>query len=88
MFYICTLYGTKVKGCHNGYEVGGRTFGWLHVNSLGQAFICCNDYNFDYIFGDFNKQSLQDFWQSDLHAEVIEKSFKEICTRCTSSEWE
>ncbi|MGI6224734.1 MAG: radical SAM/SPASM domain-containing protein [Peptococcales bacterium] len=76
-----------VIGCHNGFEVGGRVFGWLHVNSVGQAFLCCSDYNFGYVFGDFNTQTLREIWFSDLHKQVIQKAFKEICIDCTSSEW-
>ncbi|MGI6227170.1 MAG: SPASM domain-containing protein, partial [Peptococcales bacterium] len=76
-----------VNGCHNGFEVGGRIFGWLHVNSVGEAFLCCNDYNFDYVFGDFKTQTLKEIWFSELHKQVIQKAFKEICINCTSSEW-
>lgn len=76
-----------VTGCHNGFENGGRTFGWLHVNSIGQVFLCCDDYNFDYVFGDYRTQMLKDFWYSDLHMEIIDKALNKICRDCASSEW-
>lgn len=77
----------SVVGCGNGCEVGGRPFGWLHVNARGDAFLCCNDYNFDYTFGNLEIQSLRDIWVTDRHASIIEKSFKEICINCASSVW-
>jgi radical SAM protein with 4Fe4S-binding SPASM domain len=78
--------GTKqIIGCTN---MGDRTTDWLHVNASGNAFLCCNDYNYDYKFGDFKTQSLRDFWVSDTHAQVIEKAYKEICTKCDSAKFE
>jgi hypothetical protein len=76
-----------VVGCNHSHEVGGRPFGWLHVNALGKAFLCCNDYNFDYTFGSFETSTLRDFWISDEHVGVIEKSYKEICKNCSSAKW-
>lgn len=79
--------GDVVIGCNHHHEVGGRPFGWLHVNALGRAFLCCNDYNFDYSFGSFETEKLSDFWLSERHAETIAKAYKEICTNCTSAKW-
>jgi len=47
--------------------------------------LCCNDYNFEYKFGDFNTQTLREMWFSDLHAEVVEKAYGSICTRCLTA---
>lgn len=77
----------KITGCGNGREVGGRPFGWLHVNARGDAFLCCNDYNFDYVFGNLETNSLKDIWVTEQHAKIIEKSFNEICINCASSLW-
>lgn len=71
--------GKKVVGCKSW---GDRTTEWLHVNSAGQTFLCCNDYNFDYVFGDLNSQKLNEIWASDRHVEVLNKAFNEICTKC------
>lgn len=76
-----------VTGCGNGVEVGGRPFGWLHVNARGDAFLCCNDYNFEHVFGNFEQQTLKDMWVTDYHAAIILKSFESICTKCASSLW-
>lgn len=76
-----------VIGCNHAHEIGGRPFGWLHVNALGNAFLCCNDYNFDYSFGNFETSSLRDFWVTEAHAAVIEKAYKEICSNCASAKW-
>lgn len=76
-----------VVGCGNGIEVGGRPVGWLHVNALGDAFLCCNDYDFDYKFGSFATQTLRDFWLTEARAAIIDKSYKEICVNCASAKW-
>ena len=71
--------GRKVVGCTNW---GDRTTEWLNINSAGNVFLCCNDYNFEYKFGNFNNQTLREIWLSDLHAEVVERAYGNICTRC------
>ena len=73
----------KVVGCTN---MGDRTRTWLHINALGHVFVCCNDYNYEYEFGDLNTQTIRDVWLSDLHAETIDRAFQNICTGCASAE--
>lgn len=75
----------KVAGCSNGKT--GRIYGWLHVNSLGDTFLCCNDYDFDYIFGSLNDNSLNDIWLSNAHVLMIERALESICTSCASAIW-
>lgn len=77
----------EVTGCHNSFEVGGRPFGWVHVNANGECFLCCNDYDMTHVYGDFKTQSIRDFWVTDDHAELISKSFKTICRSCASAEF-
>jgi len=77
-----TMKGKKVVGCKN---FGDRTTDWLHVNSAGKVFLCCNDYNFDYVFGDLTTQTINEVWRSEKRVEVVERSFKEICTKCLSA---
>ncbi len=76
-----------VVGCGNGREVGGRPFGWVHVNALGDLFLCCNDYRFDHVFGNLSTQTLREAWLSDRHATTIDNAFNTICRRCASSVW-
>jgi radical SAM protein with 4Fe4S-binding SPASM domain len=76
--------GQKVVSCRNG---GDRAINWLHVNAAGDAFICCNDYNYDYKFGNFKEKTLREIWGSDQHINAIEKSHKEMCTKCGSAVW-
>jgi hypothetical protein len=77
-----------VAGCTNTFPgIDGRHFGWLHVNAPGKAILCCDDYYFDYTFGDFRTDTLRDIWLSDRHATMIERSFREICTRCSMAVW-
>lgn len=72
----------EVVGCNNW---GDRSSEWLNVNSAGSVFLCCNDYNFDYKFGDLNTQTLREIWLSDLHVQTVERAYKEICTNCYSA---
>ena len=76
-----------VAGCSNGGEVGGRPFGWLHVNANADTFLCCNDYDFSHVFGNLKENSLREIWLSDRRIETIQKAFKTICTNCAASMW-
>lgn len=79
---------SAVTACNNTFPgIDGRHFGWLHVNALGKAILCCNDYHFDYAFGDFKTAALKNIWLSERHVTVIERSFREICTRCSMAVW-
>jgi MoaA/NifB/PqqE/SkfB family radical SAM enzyme len=80
--------GKKVIGCGNGREVGGRPIGWLHVNAAGDAFLCCNDYDFDFKFGNFKTQELRDFWGNEEHIQKIKTSYETICRNCASAVFE
>lgn len=77
-----SMVGKRVVGCKN---FGDRTSQWLHVNSAGKVFLCCNDYHFEYAFGDLTKQSIEEVWKSDEHIKVVEKAYAEICTGCISA---
>jgi len=76
----------KVVNCSNG--VIGRIYGWLHINALGEMFLCCNDYNFDYVFGNIKDNSLNQIWLSNEHAGMIERALSSICVSCASAVWE
>lgn len=78
----------RVIGCGNGIEVGGRPNGWLHVNGAGKAFLCCNDYKFEYIIGDFKTQEIRDFWGTPEHREKIKTAYETICRVCASALFE
>jgi hypothetical protein len=81
----------KVIGCsHNTWheDIGGRPFGWLHINSKGETFLCCHDYHFDYKFGSFKTQELADFWGKENHEELIQKAFDTFCKNCSTAIFE
>lgn len=79
---------SKVIGCGNGIEVGGRPKGWIHINANGDMFLCCNDYDFDSIYGNVNDKPIKDIWMSKEHEESIDKAFKAMCTTCAAAIWE
>lgn len=74
--------GKKVIGCNNW---GDRVFEWLTLNSNGDAFLCCNDYHFEYKFGNILEQDLEEMWHSQDHVDMIEKAFSNICMNCSAS---
>ena len=78
----------KVIGCGNGWEVGGRPIGWIHVNAAGKVFLCCNDYDMEVQFGDFKTQELADFWGKDEHIQKIQESYETICRNCAAAIFE
>jgi MoaA/NifB/PqqE/SkfB family radical SAM enzyme len=75
---------SKIVGCRN----SERFTDWLHVNSIGQVFLCCNDYFFEHILGDLNTQSLKEIMASDQRREEIKKACSGICTKCSMAIWE
>jgi len=79
---------TRVVGCGNGREVGGRPNGWVHVNANGDLFLCCNDYNFDTIFGNLTEESLKTIWTGELRQQTIEQAYQSMCRTCASAIWE
>jgi radical SAM protein with 4Fe4S-binding SPASM domain len=77
----------KVIGCGNGIEVGGRPNGWIHINANGDMFICCNDYDFETIFGNINEKTIDEIWMSKEHKDMIEKSYNSLCMTCAAAIW-
>lgn len=77
--------GKKVVGCLN---MGSRTNDWIHINSNGDMFICCNDYDFETIYGNINEKTIQEIWNSKERFNMIEKSYSSLCTTCASAIWE
>ena len=74
----------KVIGCSN---MGSRSEEWLHINANGDVFICCNDYDFDTIFGNINEKSIKEIWQSKERKDEIEKAYSSLCTTCSYAVW-
>ena len=78
---------TRVVGCGNGREVGGRPNGWVHIAANGDLFICCNDYDFETVFGNANEKPLKDIWMSVEHKMMTAKSFDNFCKTCVHAIW-
>lgn len=76
---------TRVIGCNN---MGSRPDTWLHINANGDVFICCNDYDFETVFGNIYSSSIQDIWGSSERLAMIENSYKNLCTTCVHAVWE
>jgi radical SAM protein with 4Fe4S-binding SPASM domain len=69
-------------------DVGGRMKGWLHINSLGETFICCDDYHMEYKFGDFKTMELKEFWNSEEHRNIMKKAGETLCKKCIHAVFE
>jgi radical SAM protein with 4Fe4S-binding SPASM domain len=81
-------------GCRNGSssfkegELTGRIYGWLHINSLGELFLCCQDYEQNTKFGNILETSIRDVWFSDKHVDVIHNELNNgMCINCNYTEW-
>lgn len=79
------ILNKPIVGCNNDGNIGGRPVGWLHINASGESFLCCNDYEMDITFGDFNNQELRDFWGSEYHQSKIKELYKTVCSRCSEA---
>lgn len=75
---------TEIVNCLNGE---GRFYNWLHINCKGDVFICCNDYHYEYVFGNILEQSLEEIWNSDIRKNVIQKAKDNICQTCRLAVW-
>lgn len=84
----------SVVGCRNGSqsfkkgELTGRPFGWLHINTYGDLFLCCQDFHLKSTFGNILKNSLDEVWFSETHVDLIYDSFNGVCAKCNFAEWE
>jgi MoaA/NifB/PqqE/SkfB family radical SAM enzyme len=77
------LKSGAVVGCRGFEDIEtDRTTEWLHINSLGETFLCCNDYSMEYVFGNLSKESLSEIWITERHAETIMRAREEICRKC------
>lgn len=45
----------RLCGCE---QTGSRPVQWVHINPLGQAVLCCQDYHDEYVIGDLHEQTL------------------------------
>lgn len=69
----------KVVGCGDFVD---RIYESMHINALGEFFICCNDYDYDYVFGDIKTSTISEIWGSEAHIDTIRKAFNGICRSC------
>ena len=75
----------KVVGCNN---MGGRPDTWIHINANGAVFLCCNDYDFETVFGNVNDTPIKEIWGSQERQDMIAHSYENFCTTCIHSIWE
>lgn len=48
---------SKLCGCEN---IGSRPLQHIHINPRSECFICCEDYENNYVIGDLNKQTVRE----------------------------
>jgi MoaA/NifB/PqqE/SkfB family radical SAM enzyme len=73
----------KVIGCKD-----SRVDEWLHINALGDIFMCCDDFNFDTIFANLRNDDIVNIWNSNKRQEAIDFSFSSLCRSCSSAIWD
>lgn len=69
----------KVVGCSDWVN---RIYESIHINALGEFFICCNDYDYEYVFGDIKTSTISEIWGSEEHIKTIRKAFNGMCRHC------
>lgn len=70
----------EVVGC-----MGNREKEWIHVNANSDLFLCCNDYEMEYKYGNLKQETLKDVWGSPKHQQMVQNSYQNICKSCTSA---
>ena len=62
----------------------------LNVWADGKVVLCCEDWNEEYVVGDFNTQTLSEIWHGERFAEVRRKHVAKmgheisLCGRCNA----
>lgn len=85
--------GKEVIGCRNGSmsfereKLTGRPFGWIHISSLGDLFLCCQDFHIKSKFGNIIERPLREIWLDDKHVDLIYDSFNGVCKECNYAQW-
>jgi len=72
----------QVVGCSHSLNEGGRLFGWFHINAKGDLFLCCDDFEMEYCFGNLLDRPFEEVWRSDGHVEAIVRAQGNICRTC------
>lgn len=75
----------KVVGCNN---MGSRPETWIHINANGDVFICCNDYDFETVFGNIHNASIKEIWNSQSRRDMINHSYETLCKTCVHAIWQ
>lgn len=79
---FCLPNPKTVTGCSHS---GNRITTWVHINSVGEMFLCCNDYYMNYSFGNVNKQSITDIWYGQRHIDAVCAAMGSICKGCEAA---
>lgn len=72
----------QIIGCSHSSNEGGRVFGWVHINARSELFLCCDDFDMEYRFGNLKEQPFADAWLSEAHVDAILRSRAGICQHC------
>ena len=72
----------NIIGCAHSASDGGRIYGWIHIAPTGDLFLCCDDYEMEFCFGNLLEKSFDDIWLSDEHVHAIERAHQSLCQGC------
>jgi MoaA/NifB/PqqE/SkfB family radical SAM enzyme len=82
-------FNKKVVGCAGGERFGqSRAEDWLHINANGDVILCCHDYDFKTAYINIKDKTIKDIWNGKERKEMINKSYKDFCTKCKYAIWE
>ena len=68
----------KASGCNG----GNRLNAWIHINSKGDLYTCCQDFLEKYVYGSLLTSSLEELLTSHSREEMNELTLQNLCTQC------
>jgi radical SAM protein with 4Fe4S-binding SPASM domain len=72
----------EVYQCNYNINSISKLYNMFNINSKGDVFLCCNDYDMKYTIGNLLEQPLDDIWKSEKHVNTIIEMFNNICHKC------
>lgn len=78
--------GGKIIGCY--FDGDSQTENVLHINANGDLHLCCQDFNFESVYGNVKDKPLKELWHSVERRLAIKNAYKTFCQDCQYAVWE
>lgn len=78
------LNNEEVCGCGQIIFNGtSKLYNVLNINSKGDVFLCCNDFDMKYTIGNILENPIDEIWKSEKHVNTIIDMFSNYCGNCS-----